>query len=92
ITLNITSVLSAKELSKKPIGLVPNPVKDFLQVYSDEKITHYEIYDASGRLMEGNTMNNSAITLNITSVLSAKELSKKPIGLVPNPVKDFLQV
>ncbi|PTT21684.1 hypothetical protein DBR28_20155, partial [Chryseobacterium sp. HMWF028] len=36
ITLNITSALSTKEFSKKTIGLVPNPVKDFLQVYSDE--------------------------------------------------------
>ncbi|RXM39097.1 hypothetical protein BOQ62_13550 [Chryseobacterium sp. CH21] len=81
ITLNITSVLSAKELSKKPIGLVPNPVKDFLQVYSDEKITHYEIYDASGRLMEGNTMNNSAINFTKfkTGVYMLKLLNNKTL-------------
>lgn len=81
ITLNITSVLSTKELSKKPIGLVPNPVKDFLQVYSDEKITHYEIYDASGRLMENNTMNNSAINFTKfkTGVYMLKLLNNKTL-------------
>ncbi|PRB04941.1 hypothetical protein CQ046_06610 [Chryseobacterium sp. MYb7] len=81
ITLNITSVLSTKELSKKPIGLVPNPVKDFLQVYSDEKITHYEIYDASGRLMESNTMNNSAINFTKfkTGVYMLKLLNNKTL-------------
>ncbi|WP_431609774.1 reprolysin-like metallopeptidase [Chryseobacterium sp. 'Rf worker isolate 10'] len=81
ITLNITSVLSTKELSKKPIGLVPNPVKDFLQVYSDEKITHYEIYDASGRLMESNTMNNSAINFTKfkTGVYMLKLLNNKKL-------------
>lgn len=81
ITLNITSVLSTKELSKKPIGLVPNPVKDFLQVYSDEKITQYEIYDASGRLMESNTMNNSAINFTKfkTGVYMLKLLNNKTL-------------
>ncbi|MEF9478170.1 T9SS type A sorting domain-containing protein [Chryseobacterium sp. 1B4] len=62
ITLNITSALSTKEFSRKAVGLVPNPVKDFLKIYSDEKITHYEIYDISGRLMEKNTMDNSVIS------------------------------
>ncbi|KAB1232624.1 zinc-dependent metalloprotease [Chryseobacterium viscerum] len=81
ITLNITSVLSTKELSKKTIGLVPNPVKDFLQVYSDEKITHYEIYDISGRLMESNTLNNSVINFTKfeTGVYMLKLLNNKTL-------------
>lgn len=81
ITLNITSVLSTKELSKKPIGLVPNPVKDFLQVHSDEKITQYEIYDASGRLMESSTMNNSVINFTKfkTGVYVLKLLNNKTL-------------
>ncbi|PWN61213.1 zinc-dependent metalloprotease [Chryseobacterium viscerum] len=81
ITLNITSVLSTKELSKKTIGLVPNPVKDFLQVYSDEKITHYEIYDISGRLMESNTLNNLVINFTKfeTGVYMLKLLNNKTL-------------
>lgn len=61
ITLIITSVLATRDVVKKQIGLVPNPVKDYLQIHSDEKITHYEIYDASGRLLENNAVNNSEI-------------------------------
>ncbi|MFZ4928665.1 reprolysin-like metallopeptidase [Chryseobacterium sp. Mn2064] len=81
ITLNITSVLNTKEIAKKTIGLVPNPVKDFLQVYSDEKITDYEIYDASGRLMESNTMSNSVINFTKfkTGVYILKLLNNKTL-------------
>lgn len=81
ITLNITSALATGDIAKKPIGLVPNPVKDYLHVYSDEKITHYEIYDASGRLMEANVLNNSEINFSKfkTGVYVLKLLNNKAI-------------
>ncbi|WP_164465203.1 zinc-dependent metalloprotease [Chryseobacterium lactis] len=81
ITLNITAALATTDLSKKQIGLVPNPVKDYLHVYSDEKITHYEIYDASGRLMEMNVMNNSEINFSKfkTGVYMLKLLNNKTV-------------
>ena len=61
VTLIITAALATRDIVKKQIGLVPNPVKDYLQIHSDEKITHYEIYDASGRLMDANSVINSEI-------------------------------
>jgi hypothetical protein len=81
ITLHITSTLSTREPDKKQIGLVPNPVKDYLQVHSDEKITHYEIYDISGRLMENNTMNASEINFSKfkTGVYMLKLLNGKTL-------------
>ncbi|QIY89897.1 reprolysin-like metallopeptidase [Chryseobacterium gallinarum] len=81
VNLTITSSLATKEVAKKTIGLVPNPVKDYLQVHSDEKITHYEIYDASGRLMENNTMNNSEINFSRfkTGVYMLKLLNGKTL-------------
>ncbi|MBP2615542.1 reprolysin-like metallopeptidase [Chryseobacterium jejuense] len=62
IILKITSTLAANEVTKRQIGIVPNPVKDILSIESDEKITHYEIYDVSGKLIESNVMANSKIS------------------------------
>ncbi|REC45283.1 zinc-dependent metalloprotease [Chryseobacterium pennipullorum] len=79
--LTITEALAVTETAKKQIGLVPNPVKDYLRVYSDEKITHYEIYDASGRLMDSNIMNNSEINFSRfkTGVYMLKLLNNKTV-------------
>ncbi|WP_347218386.1 reprolysin-like metallopeptidase [Chryseobacterium sp.] len=62
ISLKITTTLTTKEFTKKQIGIAPNPVKDILNVESDEKITHYEIYEISGRLIDRNVMSGSQIS------------------------------
>ncbi|WP_185285981.1 zinc-dependent metalloprotease [Chryseobacterium indologenes] len=81
VSLIITAALATGDIAKKQIGLVPNPVKDYLHIYSDEKISHYEIYDASGRLMETNVMNNSEINFSKfkTGVYMLKLLINKTI-------------
>jgi len=81
VSLIITAALATGDIAKKQIGLVPNPVKDYLHIYSDEKISHYEIYDASGRLMETNVMNNSEINFSKfkTGVYMLKLLNNKTI-------------
>ncbi|WP_164464486.1 zinc-dependent metalloprotease [Chryseobacterium sp. G0162] len=79
IILKITSTLVTKEAIKKQIGIAPNPVKDILNVGSDEKITHYEIYDVSGKLIESNIMTNPQINFSRfkTGVYMLKLLNNK---------------
>nr|WP_315028398.1 M12 family metallo-peptidase [uncultured Chryseobacterium sp.] len=81
VSLVITAALATSDIAKKSIGLVPNPVKDYLQIHSDEKITNYEIYDASGRLMEANVLNNSEINFSKfkTGVYMLKLLNNKTL-------------
>ncbi|NIF06993.1 T9SS type A sorting domain-containing protein [Chryseobacterium sp. Tr-659] len=49
-SLSVTSSLNTKAVKNNSgIKVVPNPVKDLLSVITDKQITHYEIYDMSGR-------------------------------------------
>lgn len=52
--LTVTSTLSTRE-NQNPDGIkiVPNPVKDILSVITKRQITHYELYDMSGRNITG---------------------------------------
>ena len=61
--LNNNIVMSTLDLSKnKEIVIYPNPVKNILNIKSDEPISSYEIYSLNGRkLMEQNKLNNSKI-------------------------------
>mgnify|MGYP000465537001 FL=1 len=55
-------ILSVSENENENIKIYPNPVKDFLNIKSDELISGYEIYSLDGRkLMEENKLNNSKI-------------------------------
>ncbi|MCC9019564.1 zinc-dependent metalloprotease [Flavobacterium lipolyticum] len=54
ITLIITSPLGINANTKNTIKITPNPVTDVLRVHTQENITHYEIYDSLGRLVEKN--------------------------------------
>ncbi|WP_336687511.1 reprolysin-like metallopeptidase [Chryseobacterium bernardetii] len=63
IILKITSTLAINEVKKKQIEIVPNPVKDILTVEGSNKVTHYEIYDLSGKLMESNLITVPKINL-----------------------------
>ncbi|MCU7618434.1 M12 family metallo-peptidase [Chryseobacterium sp. PBS4-4] len=48
--LTLTSTLSTSDLTyDKGIKFAPNPVNDFLYVITKKKITHYDVYDMSGR-------------------------------------------
>ncbi|HCA08024.1 reprolysin-like metallopeptidase [Chryseobacterium sp.] len=52
--LTLTSSLGTKEYQNvSDIKIVPNPVKDILSVITDKQVTHYELYDISGRNMTG---------------------------------------
>ncbi|RXM64824.1 T9SS type A sorting domain-containing protein [Chryseobacterium sp. CH1] len=62
IILKITSTLTVNGVTKKHTEIAPNPVKDILNVESDEKITHYELYDISGKLIDSNVMLSSKIS------------------------------
>lgn len=51
--LFITGVLSTSDITKTEtdIKVAPNPVNDWLTVISNRKITDYEVFDASGRII-----------------------------------------
>lgn len=52
--LTLTSALGTKEYHNiSDIKIVPNPVKDILSVVTEKQITHYELYDMSGRNITG---------------------------------------
>ncbi|KMQ58713.1 hypothetical protein ACM46_22095 [Chryseobacterium angstadtii] len=52
--LTVTSSLNTMELQNNDgIKIVPNPVKDVLSVITQKNITHYELYDMSGRNITG---------------------------------------
>ena len=61
--LNNNIVMSTLDLSKnKEILFFPNPVKDILNIKSDEPISGYEIYSLDGRILTiGNKVSNSKI-------------------------------
>jgi len=57
-------MLSVSENKNENIKIYPNPVKDFLNIKSDELISGYEIYSLDGRkLLEENKLNNSKINV-----------------------------
>lgn len=52
--LTLTSALGTKEYQNmSDIRIVPNPVKDILSVITEKQVTHYELYDMSGRNITG---------------------------------------
>ena len=59
LRLNNTISLSTVDISKKQIVIYPNPVKDILNIKTDEPISGYEIYSLDGRkLTTENNVNN----------------------------------
>lgn len=64
--LTVTSSLGTKEYQNiSDIKIVPNPVKDILSVITEKQITHYELYDMSGRNITGRQKYSGSI--NFTS-------------------------
>ena len=55
--LFITAVLSSSDINKTEtdIKVAPNPVNDWLTVISNRKLTDYEVFDASGRIIISKT-------------------------------------
>lgn len=57
-------LLSVSDNKKENLQIYPNPVKDFLNIKTDEPISGYEIYSLDGRkLTTGNKVNDSKIDI-----------------------------
>ncbi|WP_379964527.1 T9SS type A sorting domain-containing protein [Epilithonimonas sp. UC225_85] len=62
VRINGEDLLSVSDIEKENIQIYPNPVKDILNIKSDETISDYEIYSLDGRkLTTGNKINDSKI-------------------------------
>ncbi|SFN37812.1 Por secretion system C-terminal sorting domain-containing protein [Chryseobacterium oleae] len=55
LTITSGTVLGISEADQKSSGITaaPNPVKDILKVKTEKQVTHYEIYDFSGKSLRG---------------------------------------
>lgn len=63
--LVLTVVLGTVESStlNQDIVLTPNPVDNYLSVISKQKITGYQIFDASGRMLASNVLKDNSINV-----------------------------
>lgn len=63
-TMNITvNSLKTEEIANPELSIYPNPVKDFIQIKNGKNIDNFEIFDASGRLIIQNKLNNNTIKI-----------------------------
>lgn len=51
LILTSTTLSTSEVISNEGVRIAPNPVSDFISVISKKKITHYDVYDFSGRIV-----------------------------------------
>ncbi len=56
-TLTITTTLATSQNAVEMVKLAPNPSSDYINVFAKKNITHYEVYDLTGKLVSRNVYN-----------------------------------
>ncbi len=58
-SLVITTTLATATNSVEEVKVAPNPSSDFVKVYAKKNVSHYELYDFSGRLVSRQAFSQS---------------------------------